>query len=348
MFSCEAWKLTFKIALHTFGDMFGDVIKKLERSKELLLQSANIVHFQEAQDARLLFTREIENQAKKRNNDRTLAVIEWLSPASCNIDHEELQSMRREYPSTTRWIFKEPSLCRWFQTKMPATSTFWICGIPGAGKVVFQYHIKLQLLKFIHLGKTVIFSAIVDEIRETVPDAQVIFFYCKNRDSTKNTFDSVARSLIAQLLQLNAIIFLDYLYEIAITSGQRHPSGFNAYTGIFENISTSHSHLFIGIDGLDECEEEERRLILSLLEHILKACKTQTNIKIFLGSQRMRDLETSLASATRFNIKDYHIQQDIQSYVLTRSLQLSKKFKFSPEKKESILTEISSRPKGKI
>ena len=97
----EAWKLAFKVALRTFDDMFGDVIKKLERSKELLLQSANIVHFREAQDARLLFTREFENQEKKRNNDRTLAVIEWLSPVSCNIDHEELQSMRREYPDTT-------------------------------------------------------------------------------------------------------------------------------------------------------------------------------------------------------------------------------------------------------
>lgn len=176
----------------------------------------------------------------------------------------------------------------------------------------------------------------------------MVFFYCKNRDSTKNTFDSVARSLVAQLLQLNPLIFLDYLYETAIKSGQRHAGGFNVYASILENISTSHSHLFIGIDGLDECEEDERRSILSLVEHILKACKTQTNIKIFVASQRMKDLEYSLASATRFNIKDYHIRQDIQSYVLTRFLQLSKKFKFSPEENESILTEISSRPKGEI
>lgn len=143
----EAWKLAFKVALHTFGDMFGDVIKKLERSKELLLQSANIVHFQEAQNARLLFTREFENQEKKRNNDRMLAVVEWLSPASCNIDHEELQSMRREYPGTTRWIFKELSFCGWVQTERPAASVFWICGIPGAGGIFHIYHIKLYLLK---------------------------------------------------------------------------------------------------------------------------------------------------------------------------------------------------------
>lgn len=176
----------------------------------------------------------------------------------------------------------------------------------------------------------------------------MVFFYCKNRDSTKNTFDSVVRSLIAQLLQLNPIIFLDYLYETAITSCQRHPNGFNTYATIFENISKSHNHLFIGIDGLDECEEEERRLILSLIGHISKVSKIQTKTKVFIASQRMKDIEHSLVSATRFDIRHYHVKQDIQNYIFIRSSQLSKKFRFNSEKTKSVIADISSRPKGKI
>ena len=113
--------------------MFGDVIKKLERSKLLLLQSANVEHFQEAQEARLIFSREIEALAERTKKDRMLTVIDWLSPTSCCGDHEELQEKRREFPNTTRWIFRESCMHDWLRFDQGAKPMFWLCGIPGAG-----------------------------------------------------------------------------------------------------------------------------------------------------------------------------------------------------------------------
>ena len=115
--------------------MFGDVIKKLERSKELLLQSANVAHFHEAQEARLLFSREIEVLEERAKKDRMLTVIDWLSPTSCFGDHEELRGKRREFPDTARWILREPSMRDWLRNDDDAKPIFWICGIPGAGKL---------------------------------------------------------------------------------------------------------------------------------------------------------------------------------------------------------------------
>lgn len=133
-FAYKAWRLAFKVTIHTFADMFGDVIKKLERSRELLLHSANIAHYQEAQEFRLLFAQKFEAQLEQTRKDQMLTVIDWLSPASCDVDHEELQQRRKEFPDTTHWIFKQNSMRCWLQPDGRANPMFWICGIPGAGR----------------------------------------------------------------------------------------------------------------------------------------------------------------------------------------------------------------------
>ena len=114
--------------------MFGDVIKKLERSKELLLQSTSLAHFQEAQKNRLLLSKELEEKSERMKKDRKLTVIYWLSPISCLGDHEELHRKRQDFPLTARWIFQEPSMRRWIRPDETTNQVFWVHGIPGAGK----------------------------------------------------------------------------------------------------------------------------------------------------------------------------------------------------------------------
>lgn len=190
-----------------------------------------------------------------------------------------------------------------------------------------------------------LFSSIVDQIKDVIPKSQVIFFYCKNRDPLKNTFHAIARSLITQLLRLNPVS-LDHVHETAVNSGERHPSTFKTYRSILEHITSIHGSLFIGIDGLDECEKDDRCRILSLLDHVLKASSPEAKIKIFLTSQRMNDLENSLKSAIRFDIKHHHVKQDIEHFVDKRALQLCDKFSLSLEKKNSITARISNRSEG--
>ena len=202
-----------------------------------------------------------------------------------------------------------------------------------------------RLLNYNLSGKTVLFSSIVDEIKMTIPDSQVVYFYCKNRDPTKRSFDEIARSLIAQLLHLNPIS-LGYLHDLAVESGERHPNTFKIYQDILENMSISHNRLFIGLDGLDECEEVDRRLILSLMGHVLRVSRSQANVKVFLTSQRVKYVQESLKSATRFDIKHHHVKQDIQNYVRARSLQLCEKFGYGLQKQKSLVAEISSKPGG--
>lgn len=185
----------------------------------------------------------------------------------------------------------------------------------------------------------------VDEIKENVPESQVIYFYCKSRDPEKRMFHGVARSLIAQLLRLNPIS-LDYLYNTAVESAERHPTSIQTYKKILEKISTAHDLLFIGIDGLDECEEEDRRSVLMLLKHILNVSGSQGNVKIFLTSQKLNDLKQSLEFAIRLDIKSHHVTKDIQNYIDVRCAHLCEKFDYSSDQQKSLNEHISKLPMG--
>ena len=119
--------------------MFGDVIQNLERSKTLLVQSASVSHFQEAQEARILFCKHFEAQRESEEQHRHRTVIDWLSHVSFDTFHDELRDTRKKYPGTTQWIFDSAPFRGWFQSNDNASPLFWLCGIPGAGNMNILY-----------------------------------------------------------------------------------------------------------------------------------------------------------------------------------------------------------------
>ncbi|KAH8587440.1 hypothetical protein B0O99DRAFT_747604 [Bisporella sp. PMI_857] len=326
-FKHGTWKLTFKLTYHTFSDMFGDILKKLDRSRDLVLQSANLAHFQDSQEARIRFSKEMEVLLDEKQNQRRIAIMDWLSaePGS-KIQHQELRKVRAMLPQTTRWIFSQPQMLGWLKRTDYAPCTFWLCGIPGA-------------------GKTVIFSSVVDEISTTLPDAQVVYFYCKNNDPLRSHFTDLAKSLISQILQLNPNC-LDFIYESMLAGGERRAKDAWKLLHILNQILTNHDSLYIGIDGLDECSEEERKLFSNLVTACTKANDAQGNVRIIVTSRQERDLERSLKSAVKFNIKPRNIENDITAYITFKMAMLSRIFKFTPEREQSITKEICTRPKG--
>lgn len=116
---------------------------------------------------------------------------------------------------------------------------------------------------------------------------------------------------------------------------------------MLEGIALHHEHLFIGIDGLDECEEQERKQTLLMIDGLLRASKPKGNIRIFLTSRRKeKDIETSLRSASRLDIRPHHLKKDIEAYVRVRTLDLSKKFSIVPERQKIIVADIARRSQG--
>ena len=327
--------------------MFGDVVEKLCRSKELLIQTASVSEFQDAQNARLLITKEFEAQRERDEKERRLSVVEWLSHVTCHSQHEELQERRRVFPSTTRWIYDTISTREWFRNDDESGLILYVYGIPGAGEPLLNgSEIDVSSMLIMQIGKTFLFNSIVDEIREKVPASDVVYFYCKESDPSRRSFNDIARSFIGQSLALNPIC-LDYLYERTLKSGERIPTSNHLCKDILKSLTENHEKLFIGIDGLDECEEDERRHVLDLIHVILNKSATKRNVRIFLTSRKEKDIGNSIGSAIRLEIKPHHLKQDITHYVQVRISELSKKFSLSMVEKERISKIVAKRSDGR-
>lgn len=128
-----AWRIAFGTTFHSFGDHFRDVAKNLERSKELLVQSASVSHFQEAQDARLRMIQDSQDQREHERLEQTMTTVNWLSSVSWSDQHERIQEKRRPFPGTTRWVFNTTPFCDWLRNYETCDPIFWLYGIPGAG-----------------------------------------------------------------------------------------------------------------------------------------------------------------------------------------------------------------------
>jgi len=196
------------------------------------------------------------------------------------------------------------------------------------------------------LGKTVLFSSVVDNVSKTFSDETLIFFYCKVNDVFRNTFDAIARSLILQILQADATCLV-YLYEKMVTSGERHPSTAKLLSQMLEDILTNHNPIMICVDGLDECEEQERRKFLAVVDAVIRTSSPYPIARFFLTSRKEKDLESSLRSAIRLTIKPSHVEKDIISYIQTQTSKLSEKFGLTIEEGQRVATTVATRPKGK-
>ncbi|KAI9869154.1 MAG: hypothetical protein M1813_002978 [Trichoglossum hirsutum] len=317
-------RIIWKLTLHDFQNMFKDVLEDLAHSRELLLESADIAHIRAAQDNRHLVKEHFEAQVKKEKMEQRKAVKHWISAISCADYHEELQKKRRKFPGTTRWVFKESAIQQWLYESEPPNQPLWLRGIPGA-------------------GKTILFSSIVDEIKRNPDGTAVAFFYCKYNDPSKSKYVEVVRSLIGQLLECHPDC-LPYLYEQATTSGEQHLSSKGTIQSVIRTMTICCGRVFIGIDGLDECEPPEREYILSLVHGLLDS--SCTDLRILLTSCLEKDIERSLQSAIILHIEPRHLESDLRSYVEARTLELSEKFEFDLEQSQNISTNVTRQLKG--
>lgn len=138
-----AWRIAFKTAFRAFDDMYGDVVKNLARSKELLIQTASVQHFQDAQEARLRNFQRFDDQLYRDEQHRKSFVIDWLSHISCDDWHKQLCQDLSSFPKSTHWIFSQTQVSEWLLGSESCSPILWILGIPGAGRLPALFFSKL-------------------------------------------------------------------------------------------------------------------------------------------------------------------------------------------------------------
>ncbi|MCJ1382347.1 hypothetical protein MMC17_005460 [Xylographa soralifera] len=327
MLRIAGWRIALLTTRNAFENLFEDVLRNLDRSKHLLLTSAHIAHFQEAQEHRCHIELEFQKQRRHENEQRKLAVIQWIEPPDHKNNHHEQK--KRLVSGTTSWLFNEFTWKDWYCSTYKAAQLLWISGIPGA-------------------GKTVLFSSIVGRILDDNSrhwETAIAFFYCKYGDSARDKYENVAKSLIAQLLQDNQNC-LDYLYDKALSSNHTHAETIEEYQEMIHAMIQCYKNIYIGIDGLDECEPTERKAILNLLHSFFEPSNSECQVKLFVSSRAEKDIEHSLRSAVRLELAAHYLENDIQVYVQERAKSMNEKFAFDNNFLQHIITTVVSQSAG--
>ena len=118
-------------------------------------------------------------------------------------------------------------------------------------------------------GKTILASIVVDAARK-IPGATVAFFYCKHGEETRNSFISVARSILAQMLVQEPHL-LPHFHEKASMSSDVLLTSTSVAKEMIQTALGSCEKPYIIIDGLDECGREERKEISCWYQAVAEA-----------------------------------------------------------------------------
>lgn len=199
------------------------------------------------------------------------------------------------------------------------SSVLWIYGIPGAGENHVKHSIKLNSFS---IGKTILASAIVEECKQR-PGFVTCFFYCHDGDQYSNSELGILKGLIDQLLDQYPAV-LPPCYTRRGQSGEPSLRSTDKARKLFDDCCSMVPKLFVIIDGLDECEQVERKQAIDNLMKIVGQCDTdvQGKLRILFVSQDYADIRKALHTnaATRMipkilPLSDLDTGPDIRTYV---------------------------------
>jgi hypothetical protein len=189
------------------------------------------------------------------------------------------------------------------------------------------------------LGKTVLASVIIEKSKSLLSTI-VAYFYCKYKDQERNNFVAVFRAMISQLLaQSKDSDLLQALYERSVESGERYLESQSLCTELLTIAVGSISKnigIHLIIDGLDECESKERKVILSEIAKILRKDPQPGRIRAMFISQPEPSIRSLLRMATIVRLSETDNASDIAEYTKHWCLEIQSKFDLVDEKRDLI------------
>jgi hypothetical protein len=158
-------------------------------------------------------------------------------------------------------------------------------------------------------------SAAVDEFLVQPKDANeyVSFFFCEfdNADSLKA--DTILGSLIRQCLSADTLSTSLQSRLKKIVQNSRPDA--EDLQPILEEIADASKSLTLIIDGLDECAQADRKLILDILKSLLK--KDGPSIKVLISSREdlIDEIGRAFENCWELNMKCDEAYADISSFI---------------------------------
>lgn len=283
------------------------------------------------------------NDIRKRMEATSLTktrqhVLDWLSQADPTTAQASILALRQF--GTGIWICDDTKFKNWMEGKQLRSSGvnsvnagedlgLWIVGIPGA-------------------GKTVLTATIVEEVtqRKIREGTAVAFFFCDFKSPLANTSRIILGSLVRQIACQNTPSYesAKHIYdEQARSDGLTSSASIDELRDCLAKMIRELDHLYIIIDGLDECGDESMSIIQELRDlapvdedhavHLLFVSRDEYDIRIALAGfeslsivANSHDLrlyvDAEIASRTakkRLRIRDPALKEEIRERLISKA-----------------------------
>jgi Cdc6-like AAA superfamily ATPase len=246
----------------------------------------------DVKDARIT----VRDMASKQKREK---IEWWLSPSDPSTNYNK--ALEQHHEGTGLWLLQTHTYAQW---KTQHNSTMWLHGIPGC-------------------GKTILSSTIVEDLKKTIPQSTLLYFYFDFSDIHKQTLDNMVRSLISQLYSAceNTRKRLDSLFA-SCEDGRRQPTCESLCLALLQLIDPL-KDVYIVLDALDECSTRTGSHTKGLLSWIKELMgSSQRNIHLLVTSRPEHDIQSKLSNLVHeeniIPIQSDLVSDDIQAYIHTR------------------------------
>ncbi|KAJ7814599.1 hypothetical protein B0H14DRAFT_2375859 [Mycena olivaceomarginata] len=246
-------------------------------------------------------------------------IIEWYSPL--NFFQRQADILNTRQPGTGEWLLESDLIKEW---KSVAGKRVWCRGIPGA-------------------GKTVLASVVVDNLRTNLegPDTGVAVIYLNHKESDAQSPSNLLAGVWRQLVFRKSISpTMHRLYETH--REQRTRPCLEETCSVLCSTVSKLSRVFIVVDALDECPEQQRDTLLRCLSALGRT------VSLMLTSRPHINVEGIIPN--NLGILEIRANEDdMRRYIdaqMSKSSRLSKHIRNCPGLRAEIEGRIISRSGG--
>lgn len=198
----------------------------------------------------------------------------------------------------------------------------------------------------LYAGKTILASVIIEDcLRDK--SITTSFFYCKHGDPEKSNYNSILKSILSQLIcQCRDLI--PFCHDKYLASGELTLTSASLATQLLDLFCQKLRKQYIIIDGLDECDIRERKLVLSFFTSMVERydAKELGKIRVLFVSQDENDIRNVLSSAAVIALEPSDSESDFGLFVRTSTMKIQQKHGLDKPQVECIVDSTCDRARG--
>ena len=210
--------------------------------------------------------------------------------------------------------------------------------------------------KLTYAGKTILASAIVDSCPPNSETISTCFFYCRKDDPLGSTPVGIIKALVDQLLDQHPHL-LPPCHNARNQSGEPVLRSFSLACKMLRDYCMSFEKVFVVVDGLDECNQVERKQILEALMTVISHGDTNEagRLRLLVVSQDYVDIRRTLFGTgnTKMSPKVVQIshednENDILMYVKFWVEKIDAKYGLGKDVGEYLINLTVANAKGRV